>query len=71
MNPFTCPVCQGRGEVVPVFGATMMVACHPCGGSGLVWGPPGSVAIPSVWIGTGTLPGYRTTTISPLLPENT
>lgn len=40
-QPFGCPVCRGRGMVESGLydGTTsLMDPCHPCNGTGLVWG---------------------------------
>jgi hypothetical protein len=42
--PYVCPLCGGTGQTHNQTGCgtadTMFVTCHPCGGKGLVWGPP-------------------------------
>lgn len=40
-EPYTCPVCSGRGTVPSGFySGTCSIEdpCHACGGTGIVWG---------------------------------
>lgn len=43
-HPFTCPVCAGRGRVRSQMAEYLHrepdLACRPCDGTGIVWGPP-------------------------------
>lgn len=41
VRPFTCPVCGGCGQFGVGLGSQWrMEPCVPCGGKGIVWGPP-------------------------------
>ena len=52
-QPYTCPICLGRGCVPPGFynlytyGSTSvtMEICRTCNGTGIVWAPGGFVSL--------------------------
>lgn len=54
MKPFVCPLCNGEGKKNTGESNTagqIREYCHPCSGTGIVWGPPDVVSIPTLWFG--------------------
>jgi len=63
--PHRCPVCEGRGMVqwdpdLP-FGDSANAGpwpCRACSGTGIVWGSPRPVYVPSCWTGLPVAPAF-------------
>lgn len=53
--PFMCPVCMGSGRRgIGHYDGTVEITevCKPCGGVGVIWGPP---IIPTVYVDTNVI----------------